>query len=536
MAEAGGKRKKAKKRKGEEAPARGRFGGCLARLAGLGTVLVGVAAVLGVGGLGGLAFAYRYYVVDHPGPELDRQHVRAIISQESPVYFRDGTTRVGVFFESEHRQYVPYDDLPPAWVMGIVAAEDGGYWTHPGLNFKGLGRAMRDNLLAGGVVSGGSTLTQQTAKNLFYRPDRSIRAKLVEFLQALRLEAHYDKTEILEFYANQFHVTGNGRGLGIAARHFFDEDPSELGLLECAFLAGLVKGPANYDPFLGDEARREKALTRAHDRTRYVLGRLLDEPVEHLAGPPSDGTVEGDRAYAERVARANEVRAEAKRLLDEGFELPFKHGTFRYESSAVLDEVARRLAEPPFTDVLGDAGIDDPRNAGLVVVTTLDPVAQHEATWALWHHLTEIGTWLEALKPADYVLEGHRGPRFDPDAVPRRHEFRVARVTERPGDAGKKTIVLDLGGHRCLVDRDGVVRLAVASERGRVQSSSEKARSATVDAWVDALPPDAVVLASVREVPAEGDALCDLEVRPELQGAVTAIQDGEVRAMVGGND
>ncbi len=512
-----------------------RLWGCLARLGALsGTAAVIGLAGLAVAGVGGW-WAYRHYVVDEPGPEFDRAHVRSIIAQESPVFFRDGTTRVGVFFESEHRQFVPFDELPTAYVMAIVAAEDGTYWTHPGVSAKHVVRAFRDNLLAGDLVAGGSTLTQQTAKNLFYRPDRSLRAKLGELLNALKLEAHFDKTEILEFYANQFHVTGNGRGLGIAARHFFDKDPQDLTTLEAAFLAGLVKGPANYDPFFGDDAHRERAIERAHARTRYVLSRMVDEPVEHLAGPPSDGTAAGDRLRAERVARATAVRDEAVALLKDGFELPFRHGNFRYDSSAVLDEVARRLAEPPFDDILGQAGIDDPKNAGLVVITTLDVAAQREATWSLWHHLTEVGTWLEAKGPADFVVPGARPPRFDPDLLPGPHEFRLARVVEKPGAAGKKTVTLDLGGAPCTVDRAGVVRVAVATERGRRKDSGAKASSEVVDAWVDALPTDGVVLASVREVSPEG-RICDLELRPELQGSVVVLEEGQVRAMVGGND
>jgi penicillin-binding protein 1A len=501
--------------------------GLLGGVFGLGASAVGTVA---------LVAAYQYYIVRNPGTQVDRDNIRTIIAQESPVYYRDGTTRVGVFFESEHRLYVPFGEMPRAYVMGIVAAEDGTYWTHSGVNLKGLARAMRDNLLAGGVVSGGSTLTQQTAKNLYYRPDRSAKSKVIELLNAMRLEEHFDKTEILEFYVNQFHVTGNGRGLGIAARHFFDKDPDELTVAECAFIAGLVKGPTNYDPFLGDQARREKAIVRAHDRTKYVLRRMVTEPVEHLAGPKPDKTPESQAAYQERLEEANKIRAEAQRLLDSGFELPFRRGTFRYESSSILDEVARRLTEPPFDTLLGGRGIDDPKNAGLVVITTLDADAQREATYSLWHHLTEVGSWMEGPAPTAYVLSNARAPRFDPDFPPHKHEFRVARVVEHTGGAGKKELKLDLGGHDCVVDRDGVVRVAVAAERGKKGDSSLKLSSAQVDTWVAGIPDESVVLVSVRDVPRNGTAKCDLELRPELQGSVVALQGGEVRAMVGGND
>nr|MBA2321924.1 transglycosylase domain-containing protein [Deltaproteobacteria bacterium] len=475
---------------------------------------------------------YKYHIVDHPGPEFEPDAVRRIISQESPVYYRDGITPVGVFFENEHRVYVPYEGLPTPWVVSIVAAEDDAFWRHPGFSAWHVLRAMRDNLRAGGVVAGGSTLTQQTAKNLFYRQDRSLRSKGMELVNALRLEAHFDKTEILTFYANQFHVTGNGRGFGIAARHFFDKEPEELTLVECAFLAGLVKAPAWYDPFLGDETRRTAAIGRAKNRTTYVLGRIVAVRPELLAGPPPHRGEEA--AFEKRVAAVRKLQAEAARLLDRGFEIPFRRGNFRYESSAVLDEVARRLSEPPFVDILGEKGFDPA--SGLVVITTLDAAAEREATWALWHHLTEVGIQLEAKTAAALVPAGVKPPRFDPDFPPTRHEFRYGSVRGVLDPEGKKHLELDLGGHTCVVDRDGIARLAAAIHRGQKKSASAKVPTVGVDALVDALPPGSVVWTSVRELPPGKPALCDIEVRPELQGSVVVMDHGQIRAMVGGND
>jgi len=507
--------------------------GCLAQV-GMGGAFVGLVATLASLAVAG--WGYQEMVVDDPGAHLEREHIQTIIAQETPVTYADGVTPVGVFFTQEHRQSVTFEELPQAYVMSLVAAEDGRYWYHAGVNPKGIARAMRDNLLAGGVVAGGSTLTQQTAKNIYYRPDRSVKAKLVELLNALRLEAHYSKPEILEFYANQFHVTGNGRGLGIAARHFFDKDVSQLTTVESAFLAGLVKAPAYYDPFLGDADRRARAVQRAHDRTRYVLRRVTEEPVEHLAGPLPTDSPESRDAYEARLLEAGRIREEARQLLDEGFELPFKRGAFRYDSSAVLDEVARRLGEPPFQELLAAEGVDDPATAGLTVVTTLDRDLQAGATYGLWHHLTEVGLWMEGLGPESFVVEGHRGPRFDPDHPPRRHEFRMARITEHVDDGGRH-LLLDLGGHQCRADRDAMVRVAVASKRGQRGDKTVKASTAEVDAFVDALADDAVVLVSVRQAGQDDtDALCDLELRPELQGASMILQDGQIRAMVGGND
>lgn len=528
--------------KGEEKAGRR---GCVGRLARWGVVGGGLSFVAALVGLGIGGWYYRDQVVQNPGAHMSRENVYGVVVQESPVYFRDGTTRIGVFFEDEHREFLTFEELPRAYVMAIVAAEDGDFWRHYGVSPQHIARAMVQNMKSGRVVAGGSTLTQQTAKNLFYRPDRSFRSKWVELLNALRLEAHFSKEEILTFYANQFHVSGNGRGLAIATRYFFDKDAAEIfsseapekHLVEQAFLAGLVKAPSYYDPFLGDPERRERSRARAHDRTRYVLKRLVDEPAENLAGPlPKRGDPASQAAYQERLAQAGRVKAEAARLLADGFELPFRRGTFRYESSAVLDEISRRLKEPPFDEVLRTAGITDPAKAGLQVVTTLDVDAQREATYGLWHHLTEVGAWLERPGAADFIRADSRGPVFDPDQRLTAHEFRVGRVQARLEGGGKPHLDVDLGGRSCLVDRDAVVRAASAVYRGEKNDRFAKVPTERVNAFVDALPVGSVVWVSLREVPAEGPPRCDLERRPTLQGAAMIVENGEVRAMVGGND
>ncbi len=534
-------KKKKKKASAQAAHSAGRRGGCLATLAGLGCFTSfgagGIAAISAVVAIACVIFGYEYLVVWYPGEDFDPKHIQGIIAQESPIVYRDGTTRVGVFFEDEHRVYLGYDDLPPAYVAAIVAAEDETFFTHWGMSGTGLLRAVYQNVTSGSVKSGGSTLTQQTAKNLFYRPDRSIKSKLNELLNALRLEAHFDKQQILTFYANQFHVSGNGRGVGIAARYFFDKDTKDLSVVECAFLAGLVKGPTNYDPFgAKTEEKRDKAIERAHDRTMYVLRRLSEVPTESLAGPGADAT---------RIAQVKAAQDEAARLLASDFKLPFQEGTFRYDSNAVLDEVARRMKEAPFDKVLADAGIDDPATGGLTVITTLDEGLQREAVYGLWHHLTEVGAMLEAPKAAAWLLADAKVP-FDPDEALVRHEFHVAKVKALKGDAGKKWLLVDLGGQDCEADRDAVTRAALVTYRGEQQNKNAKVSATYVDAFTATFAKDAVVWVSLRDVPAGKTAtsglaspsvpLCDLERRPELQGSTVVVQDGEVRAMVGGND
>jgi len=503
--------------------------------------------ILGVGGVLGVVAATAGWQLREdilrlaPEEHLDLDFIEAVIASESPVFYRDAITPVGVFFEDEHRVRLGYDELPHAYVASIVAAEDGGYWSHGGVDYRAVARAMVQNVTAGRVVSGGSTLTQQTAKNLYYRPDRSLRSKLVEFVNARRLEQRYDKSEILTFYANQFHVTGNGRGLGIAARYFFNKDVDDLTTLESAFLAGLVKAPSYYDPFRGDDARRARAIERAHTRTRYVLGRLLIEEPARLLGPePQRGDFADEIAWMEArsvwIGRRDAIagiRTDAQRLLDDGFELQFERGTFRFPSSSVLDEVRRRLDAPAVKAALEAAGIEDPESAGLKVITTLDVDAQRESSWALWHHLTEFGTALEGLDVDSFKLTASK-PRYQPERRVHVHDFHTAAVTEVVAEP-RKHLLLDLGGVPCTADRDAMVRASVAVAKGKAKSMAEKVQTAAVDSFADAFKPGDVVLASVRNV-ADGTYYCDLELRPELQGAVVAVEDGKLRAMVGGND
>jgi membrane peptidoglycan carboxypeptidase len=473
-----------------------RQGGGLRRFASIVWRLGKGMALLGlVGGVVGLivgGWYYKRHVVDEPGEHLQREAILAIIAQESPVLYSDGQTRIGTFFDKEHREYVAYGQIPEAWVHAIVASEDQHFYDHPGVDPTGIARAMVQNVKAGRMVAGGSTLTQQTAKNLYYRPDRSLSSKLTELVNALRLEAHYSKEEILEFYANQFHVSANGRGLGIAARYFFDKEVGELSTLECAFIAGMVKGPALYNPFVGaTEERRAEARRRGQARVRYVLDRM------RVMGTLSEAE------HAQLVAQ----------------ELNFKRGSFRYDSNILVDEVAARLEQAPFPALFADLGIDNPSTAGISVVTTLNREAQLEATYALWHHLSDIGAVLDgvglaALRlPADAPIDDRR--------VAEVHAIGVGRVSAAAGEQ----LSLDMGGVACTVDKGALDRMVDILRRSGVKPI-DRARV------VASLSVGDKVLASFQK----DASRCDLELRATLQGALILLDRGQIVAMVGGND
>ena len=213
-----------------------------------------------------------------PDNQFNRKTILQVLSGETRVFYRDGDNLLGAFFDANHRVYVPYGDIPVNIVNALVAAEDAGYWNHDGFSLYGFTRAMVSNLKSGHMRQGGSTLTQQAVKNIFGREERSVKEKGKELINALRMEKHFSKEEILEFYLNQFHVSGTGKGVAIAAQYFFNKELKDLTLAECAFIAGSVKGPFNYDPFIQrNKERRDRAIARGAERLQYVLGRMVEE-------------------------------------------------------------------------------------------------------------------------------------------------------------------------------------------------------------------------------------------------------------------
>jgi len=460
-----------------------------------------VCALIGVLALAGL---YQVYVVQDPGAHLERAHIMQLISQESPVYYRDGETRLGVFFADEHRQYLPYERIPQHFVDALIAAEDQDFWEHHGFSISGIARAMMSNLRAGRVVAGGSTLTQQTAKNLFKRRGRTFKEKLRELANALRLEALYSKEDILEFYSNQFYVNGNGRGLSIAARFFFDREVSELGLLECAFLAGVVKSPNRYNPWVAGEERRERAGRAAHERARYVLGRML-----------ADGAIDA-AAHDQAV----------------GSQIPFQRGHFRFERSVVLDQLEKELGSPYFNSLLDAHGIADFATSGLRVISTIDAITQRGASYGLRHHLTTAGTWLEAPELKQLFRAGTALRPVDPERLVPGSFHNAVLVAVDPD---RRIAELDLGGVLAVVDEAGNTRLARMRRRAEKKNLWVDARRTDVKALLSALKEHvgAQVTVSVRSV-SEGSILLDWEWEPELQGAVLVLEGGVPRAMVGG--
>ncbi len=171
-------------------------------------------------------------------------------------------------FLMDNRIPISYEQIPKQLVNAFIAAEDAEFFQHKGIDYKGILRAMFKNLLAGRIVQGGSTITQQVTKTFFLTPKRSLFRKLKEVAYAFGLERDLTKEEILTLYLNNIYLGNGAYGVEAAAESYFNKPVEQLNLAEMALMAGLVKAPSRYSPV--------NSLKRAKDRQAYVLTRMTE--------------------------------------------------------------------------------------------------------------------------------------------------------------------------------------------------------------------------------------------------------------------
>jgi penicillin-binding protein 1A len=207
-------------------------------------------------------------------PALARRPQVTILANDGSVFLRLGQI---------NGPTIQAADLPPYLTEAVIATEDRRFYHHFGIDPIGLGRAMIANLRAGHVVAGGSTITQQLAKNLFLSPDRTLKRKVQEALLALQIERLYSKQEILTLYLNRVYLGAGAFGISAASHTYFGKEPSDLNLIESAVIAGLLKAPSRYSP--------ARDVDLARQRAAVVLGRM-----------ESDGYLTADQAHQARTA------------------------------------------------------------------------------------------------------------------------------------------------------------------------------------------------------------------------------------------
>ena len=183
------------------------------------------------------------------------------------VYSADGQI-IGVYGE-QRREFTKINDFPDILKNAVIAAEDKRFYEHWGVDLWGIARAAISNIVAGGVQSGASTITQQVAKNFYLSSERTFTRKFNEALLAYKIEQSLSKDKILELYFNQIYLGQRAYGFASAAQIYFNKNVKDLTLAEAAMLAGLPKAPSAYNPIVNPE--------RAKLRQTYILNNMLEE-------------------------------------------------------------------------------------------------------------------------------------------------------------------------------------------------------------------------------------------------------------------
>uniref|UniRef100_A0A7C4EN35 PBP1A family penicillin-binding protein n=1 Tax=Thermodesulfovibrio aggregans TaxID=86166 RepID=A0A7C4EN35_9BACT len=187
--------------------------------------------------------------------------------EASIVYSSDGQVLTEFFYE--RRKFIPHYEIPEMVKKAFIAAEDVRFYKHPGVDIKGILRALYRDIKAGGIVEGGSTITQQLAKMLFLNPEKSLTRKIKEAILSIQIEKKYTKDEILGLYLNQAYFGNRAYGIAAASEAYFGKSFKELNIAEAALLASLTKAPSVFNPF----KRPDVALKRRN----LVLQKMLEE-------------------------------------------------------------------------------------------------------------------------------------------------------------------------------------------------------------------------------------------------------------------
>ncbi|WP_428617049.1 penicillin-binding protein 1B [Shewanella sp.] len=298
--------------------------------------------------------------------------------------------------DGEDRLFVATDKMPKAIVDALILVEDRSFYEHHGVNPFAIVRAAMVNISAGRTVQGGSTLTQQLAKNFFLSSERSIIRKLREALMALIIDFRYDKDEILEAYLNEVYMGQDKsravHGMGLASQFYFGRPIAELTLAQQAFLVAAIKGPSYYNPWRYPE--------RAQERRDLVLRLLMESGQLPVA------------QYKAAVESPLGVRQ---------FSRPV-HKKLPAFFAVVRGELSRRF---------GDALL---QQSGIKVYTTLDPLAQEAAELAVRKTMQQLEQRDKALQVGMVVTDKYSAgiAAMVGDKVPSYHGFNRAVEIRRP--------------------------------------------------------------------------------------------------------
>ncbi len=454
-------------------------------------LIIFVSALLGVF----LFLGYLYFdVKKEVSYRIEHGLFEEAMTSESPVYYDDGKTLIGVFFKKTHRMYLHYNEIPKIFIKALIATEDQRFFEHPGFDIKAILRAFIANIKARRIVEGGSTITQQLAKNIFGRRKRTYIAKLRELFQAIFLEKHFSKEKILEMYCNQFFVTGYGKGLQIAARYFFDKDAKDLNLVEAAFIAGILHAPAIYNPYIKKtEQAKKKAIMLANKRKNYVLKRMLE---------------------CHFITKEQYLKAKKEPV-------PFKKGRITYALSVIMDYIKEQLNSDYMQDILKEEGIENIATSGIKIYTSVNKEIQHGALLALRKELPVL----------DVMLRGYHTETEEEIARIKKSVMKPLPLIATVTDVDKKKILIKIAikDRKGIIDFDGIKQIGSAWLKWKEGRRKRFNRKYAKDFLKNIHKGDKVAV-----WPTEKKDFFILTKIPQLEGAVIVLHDGMIKAMVGG--
>jgi penicillin-binding protein 1A len=378
---------------------------------------------------------------------------------------------------------VRFEDIPKKLVDAFIAAEDDRFFTHGGIDTAGLLRALLVTTVTGEARQGGSTITMQLARNMFLTPEKQLRRKLREIFLALRIEAEFNKQEILTLYLNKIFLGERAYGVAAAAEVYYGKSLGDLTLAEMATIAALPKAPSTLNPIANP--------ARAEQRRAYVLRRMMDKG--YITAAEHDSALQ---APIETTEHGPRVEVDAP-----------------YVAEMVRGELAEQFGEELYT-------------AGYQVVTTIDSRLQRAADWSLRATLLEYDRrhgWRGAAGHAASL------PTDGPQAAEMLAAFTpvgglvpaiVVSATDR------SVAVLARDGHRYNVPWDGGLSWARRLDRNGGVGPAPRQASDIV------APADVVYV----QPATNGNAL--LAQVPLVQGSFVSLdpQDGAITSLVGGFD
>ena len=299
-------------------------------------------------------------------------------SGQEMAILRMEPVQIGSFYPTrkEDRILIKLEDAPPTLIQGLLSTEDRDFYHHFGISPKGIARAMWSNLKAGGMVQGGSTITQQLVKNFFLHPKRTLRRKLKEMLMSLILEYRYSKDEILEAYLNEIFLGQDGanavHGFGLASEFYFGQSLKTLNLPQVATLVALVRGPSEYDPRRHPERtlERRNLVLDSMVVEGYITKQQADEAKQQALAVAAVTHRSANRypAFIDLVKRQLKQAYKEEDLTSEGLRILTTLDTNVQDAleKSIADKL-KKLEKRPKSNDLESAAIVTRRDSGEIV-------------------------------------------------------------------------------------------------------------------------------------------------------------------------